>query len=194
MKLKNFAHEAGGGGSGVGFVGVDVHCEREFGADSDDDVVKDELSAVGVDLDGDDLLILKAVFLGVLGGGVDVPLGGDDAALDLKLALGADQFAGAAALDIAALPDGCGNAYRAGVGERKLDLSCGADGAEDGDGGEAALGADDGYSLFAGELAGLGEILLFGQLIAFAEENIESLAADMDVAGGCFNENFFLHG
>ena len=27
-----------------------------------------------------------------------------------------------------------------------------------------------------------------------AEENIESLAADMDVAGGCFNENFFLHG
>ena len=55
----------------------------------------------------------------------------DNAAFNFDFALGADELAGAAALNVAALANGSSNADAARVRERKLNLSCGADGAED---------------------------------------------------------------
>ena len=187
---KYLAHETGSCACGVGLIGIDVHCQRILRADSDDDIAENERTAVGVDLDADYLLVLKTVFLGILGSCVDVSLRCDNAALKLYFALGADKLAGAAARNVAALSDRSSHAYRTGVGERNLNLILGTHGAEDGDRREATLRSDNGNTLVARELAGLRELLLDGQLIALAEEDIESFSGDMYMARGSFNKNF----
>ena len=170
-----------------------MHCQSVLRADSDDDIAENERTAVRVDLDADYLLVLKTVFFGILGSCVYVSLRCDNAALELYFALGADKLAGAAARNVAALSYGSGHAYRTGVGERNLNLILGTHGAEDGDRREAALRADNGNALVARELAGLRELLLDGQLIALAEEDIKSFSGDMYMACGSFNKNFLFH-
>ena len=170
-----------------------MHCQRILRADSDDDIAENERTAVGVDLDADYLLIFKTVFLGILGSCVDVSLCRDNAALELNLSLGADKLACAAACDIAALSDGSGHADGTGIGKRKLNLILGTHGTENGDCREAALRTDNGNALVARELAGLRELLLDGQLIALAEEDIKSFSGDMYMARGSFNKNFLFH-
>ena len=170
-----------------------MHCQSVLRADSDDDIAENERTAVRVNFDADYLLVFKTVFLGILGSCVDVSLRCDNAALELYFALGADKLAGAAARNVAALSYGSGHAYRTGVGERNLNLILGTHGAEDGDRREAALRADNGNALVARELAGLRELLLDGQLIALAEEDIKSFSGDMYMACGSFNKNFLFH-
>ena len=88
-----------------------MHRESILRGNSDDDIAEDKRTAVAaVNLYGDELLILKAVFLGILGGGVDMSLSGDNALFELNLAAGAYELAGAAARDISALSDGSVNA------------------------------------------------------------------------------------
>ena len=114
---EDLAHETGSCACGVGLIGIDVHCQRILRADSDDDIAENERTAVRVDLDADYLLVLKTVFLGILGSCVDVSLRCDNAALELDLTLGADKLACAAACDISALSDGSGHADGTGIGE-----------------------------------------------------------------------------
>ena len=67
---------------GVALVGVDVHCGSVFGADAADHVAEGELSAgAHADLNGNDLLVNDAVFLGGLGVKVQVTLSGDHAVI-----------------------------------------------------------------------------------------------------------------
>lgn len=188
---KYLAHETGSCACGVGLIGIDVHCQCILRADSDDDIAENERTAVGVDLDADYLLVLKTVFFGILGSCVDVSLRRDNAALKLYFALGADKLAGAAARNVAALSDRSGHAYRTGVGERNLNLILGTHGAEDGDCREAALRSDNGNALVARKLAGLRELLLDGQLIALAEEDIKSFSGDMYMRAEVSTRTFF---
>ena len=139
------------------------------------------------------ICLSEDVFFGILGSCVDVSLRCDNAALELNLTLGANKLAGTAARNVAALSYGSGHAYRTGIGERKLNLILGTHGAKNGDRREAALRADNGNALVARELAGLRELLLDGQLIALAEEDIKSFSGDMYMARGSFNKNFLFH-
>ena len=111
LSVEDFAHRAGSGNSGVGFVGVNVHGESEFFAYSYNNIVEYErASACGINLNLDNLLVLETVFFRVGGGGVDVPFRGNNAAFKFDFALGAHKFAGARALDVAAFANGSGNA------------------------------------------------------------------------------------
>ena len=49
----------------VGFVGVDVHCRRVAGADSDDNVAECGGSVGGFDFNGDNLAVLHAELFSV---------------------------------------------------------------------------------------------------------------------------------
>ena len=70
-----------------------MHRGSVLGADADDDVAEDGLSAGSrADLDGDDVLILQTVFLSGLGVEVDVSLRDDDALRDLYLTCGAYEL------------------------------------------------------------------------------------------------------
>ena len=84
VRLKDhFAPDFAECAGGVRFVGVDVHRGLELRADADDDVAEGEGTTVRVDLHGDDLLVLDAEFLRVLGREVDVALRDDDAFGDI---------------------------------------------------------------------------------------------------------------
>ena len=131
-----------------------------FFADSDDDVAEDGLSAGAGGLDRNDLLVFKTVFLGVGGGHVDVALGADYAVVKLDLACGADKLTSVGAFGVARLANEGVNPDGTGVGEGNLNLGLGTNGSENGNAFKLSLGADDGYSLFAGKLAGLGKVLL----------------------------------
>ena len=157
---------------------------------ADNDITEYDLSAgAGADLDRNDLLVLKAVFLGGLGVKVDVTLCGDDALRDLDLALGAYELAAGGACHVAGLSDGSGHAELARVGQRNFNLILRTLGTEDRHG-HLTSGADDRNLFKAGKLTGLGQILFVGQLIAFAVERVEGCSANMHVMCGGFYHNF----
>ena len=108
----------------------------------------------------------------------------DDALGQLHLAGRPNQLTGAGALHIAAFADGGVDAQGAGVGGGDLHLIRLAGGAENGHVGHFLLGADDGQALVAGVLAGIGQGLADGQLIALAEQLLHRLLGQMDVTGG----------
>ena len=120
---------------------------------------------------------------------MDVALGGDDALLNGDFPSGAPQGAAGGALQVAGLPDGSGQAQLPGVGERDLHLGLGTGGPQDGHF-HSALGTDHFHLLLAGELAGLGQVLLVGEGGAFAEQGLQVGFGHMDVMGGRFNHNF----
>ena len=152
--------------------------------DADDHIVEDQLAALAAAGHADDVLILDAQLGGVLLQDVQVALGHDDALAQLHLAGRPDQLTGAGALDIAALTDRRVDTQCAGVGGGDLHLIGLADGPEDGHVGHLLLGAHDGQALVAGVLAGIGQGLADGQLIALAEQLLHRLLCQMDVTGG----------
>ena len=167
-----------------------MHRGSVLGADADDDVAEDGLSAGSrADLDGDDVLVLEAVFLSGLGVEVDVSLRDDDALRDLYLTCGAYELAAGRACYVAGLSDGSHDAELARVGERYLDLVVRSFGAEDGHC-HLTSGADYGDLLGAGELSGLGKVLLVGELIALSVEDIEGFSCHVQMMRGGFNHNF----
>ena len=178
---------------GVGLVGVEVGVGGEAGGDTDHHIAKDGGAVGGLHLQGDDLLVGDTHLGGVLGGGVDVALGGDDALLDLHLTAGAHQLAAGGAGDIAGFPHRGGDTDAPGVGEGDLHLVLAPAGPQDGDAGEGALGSHDVDALGAGVLPGLGEFLLGGEGGALAEEGLQGLLGHMDVASGSF-DLYFGHG
>ena len=124
---------------------------------------------------------------------MDVALGHDDALGDLDLALRADELAGAGAGDLAGLANRRGNADGAGVSQGQLHLGLRANRAEDGHAAQGLLRAHDVNALGAGVLAGLGQHLLHGQLIALAEEDVQSLAGNMHMTCRSLNKNLIRH-
>ena len=172
---------------GLGLVGVDVHGGGAAHVDANHNVVEDQLTAFTAAGDLDDLAVLDAHFSGVLLGDVQVTLGDDDALGQIQLALGPDQLAGAGALHVAALADGSVDAQGTGVGGGDLHLVSLAGGAQDGHVGHLLLGADDGQTLVAGVLAGIGQGLADGQLIALAKQLFHGLLGQVDMTGRRFD-------
>ena len=166
-----------------------MHGQGEFFADADHDITEDQGTAVGVHLDGHDVLVLHAEFRGIRGGHVDVALRGDHAFSDFHFTGRADQLAGAGAGDVTGFTYGRGDADGTGIRQGKLHLGRGTDGPEDTDALQRVLGADHIDLLLAGELAGLGQPALDRQLMAGAEEGFEIFFCHMYVTGGGFNQN-----
>ena len=167
-----------------------MHGGGEFRTDADDNVAEDDRSVRGVDLNGDDLLVLNAELLCVFGGEVDVTLRGDHALFDIDLAGGADDLDAGGAGDVARLSDGSGDSERTGVGQGDLYLSRGTDGTEDADVCDRLLRSDEGDSLLGRELSGLREHFLYGKRRAFSEESFDVLFREVNVTRGGFNEYF----
>ena len=122
---------------------------------------------------------------------MDVALGADYAVVKLDLACGADKLTSVGAFGVARLANEGVNPDGTGVGEGNLNLGLGTNGSENGNAFKLSLGADDGYSLFAGKLAGLGKVLFGGQLIALSEKGLEVFLGDVDVTGRGLNKNGF---
>ena len=115
-------------------------------------------------------------------------LGHHDTLRQIDLPAGTHQLTCAGALDIAALAHGGLDAQAAGVGHRDLHLGGGTDGSQNAHF-HGALGPNDLDLLGAGELAGLGEILLGGQLVAGAVEDVQMLLRQVEMTGGNFNDD-----
>ena len=167
----------------VGFVGVDVHSSSKLGAYADNNVAEDEASAVGVDLNGNDLLVSNACS----GSEVDVTLCSDNAFSDFNFTCGANELARAGTCNVTGFTNGSVYAEGTCVGEGDFNLSSRTGGTEDDYIGNGLLGAYNGNSFFASELTGLGQILLMGQGSAFTEENLDVFFGKMYVTGAGFN-------
>ena len=160
-----------------------------LGRYADDNVVENHLSAVVADRDLDDLLVLYAVFGSRLGGHMHMTLRDDHAVIDLDLAFGSAQDASGSALKITGLADHAYYAELSGLGHRDLYLIFGAERSEDGHG-DLTLGAYDGHLLGAGELTGLGKVLLVGQAFALSVQSRKGLCGNVQMMSGCFYHNF----
>ena len=166
-----------------------MHCGSELLGNSYYDVAEDDRTlGVGVDLNGNDLLISYAEISGCFGSEVDVTLCGDNAFGELKLCtgLGVNELASTGACDVAGLTNGSSYADGTGVGEGYFNLACGTGRSEDGSL-ESALGAYYGKLLCASVLTGLAEILFLGELVALTEEDVNCLTAEVDVSCRGFN-------
>lgn len=107
---------------GVGFIGINMHRVCITAVYADDDVAKDERTSVCLNGDLYDLLILHAELLGALLRQVDMPLGGDNAFLELNRTLRSNQGAARAACEVAGLADRDAQADAARIGQRDFDL------------------------------------------------------------------------
>ena len=120
-------------------------------------------------------------------------LGGDNAFGHFHFTRGANQLAGAGTGNVTGLTHGSGHADGTGIGQGKLHLGGGADGSKDTNALQGVLGSDNIHLLFAGELSGLAQPALDGQLMACAEQGLEIFLGNMHVTGRSFNQNLF-HG
>ena len=120
-----------------------MHCKGILGAYSYDNITENKRTSVGVDLNGNYLLILETELFGILGSCMNVTLCNDNALAELDLTCGSYQLTCAAACDIARLTAGCVYADRTGVRSGKLNLSLGTYGTENRYSGKAALGSDN---------------------------------------------------
>lgn len=79
-----------------------MHSGSVFGAYANNNVAENCLSACAfANLNGNDLLVLKAVLLGSLGVKVDMSLSGNNALSDLNLTVGANELAAGSSCNIA---------------------------------------------------------------------------------------------
>jgi hypothetical protein len=124
---------------------------------------------------------------------MDMSLCYDCAVSDLDLACGANELEAGSACGVAALTDGGDDTECASIGEGKLNLICGTNGAENAHS-EAALGADNG-KLFvcASKLTGLAEHLLDDELRALAVKDLNCFCGKMAVTSRGFNDKSLGH-
>ena len=160
-------------GSCIGLVGIDVHCESELGGNAANNVAEREGSAVGGDLNAYDLLVGNAASFCIFGCHVDVALSCDNAAGNFNFALGSYDLAGSGACDVAAFANGSCEAESSCIGEGNFNLAVGTCGSENGDLLNGVLGTYNGNSFFAGELTGLGEHLLYCELVSLTEKDLD---------------------
>ena len=167
--------------SSVCFIGIDVHCCCKGRLDTDDNVVIDGLSAVGVDCNLDNLLVRNAECSSVVGRHMDVSLCDDNAFRDFDFAARTDELAACRACNVTGFTDGSVNTEGSCVGKGKLNLRFGTSRTEDGDALDGLLGTDEGNAFFTSELAGLAQILLVGQLVTCTEKNFDVLFGEMSL-------------
>ena len=171
----------------IGFVSVDVHCSSKLGAYTNNNITENEASAVGVDLYGYDFLVSYACSFCVCGSEVDVTLCSDNAFSDFNFACRANELARTGASNVAGFTNRSGYAESTSVGEGDFNLGCGTRGTEDDYVGNGLLGTNYGYSFFASELTGLGEVLLVGKGCAFTEKDLDVFFRKMHVTCAGFN-------
>src|SRR5262249_6371989 len=121
---------------------------------------------------------------GVLGRHVDVPQRADDAALHLHAAGWTFKYAAGRVGDVAALANGRMQTELELLGHGDLYLRVFAGWPEHADAFDASFGADDGELLFAGVLAGLREVGVLGELVAFAEQGFDVFLCEVDMMRG----------
>ena len=98
LLLNQLANGSCGAAGSVGLVGVDVHGGIAAFAYTDLNVVEDQASVLGVDLDLNNLAVAYASLFGLSGADVQVTFCNDDAFRNLYFTGRADQLAGSAAL------------------------------------------------------------------------------------------------
>ena len=171
---------AGLDAGGVGFVGVDVHGEREARVHAHQHVAEDQFAVAG-DAHAHERLVAHAVAERVRGRHVDVAQRADDAAVQLHAAGRAFERAAGRVRDVAALADGRMHAELELLGHGDLDLGVLARRPEHAHALDAALRPDDGELLLAGKLAGLREVGVLRELVARAEQRLDVLLREVDV-------------
>ena len=114
---------------------------------------------------------------------MEMALGNDNALRQLHFAGRPDELAGAGAGHVAALPHRSVNAQRTGVRAGDLHLVGLAHRPQNGHIGHFLLRPHQSDPLIAGELAGIGQILSLGELIAGAKQLFNSFLRQMNVAG-----------
>jgi hypothetical protein len=124
---------------------------------------------------------------------VNVTLCGDHALGEFYLAGRAYQLARAGSGYVTALTNGSFHAQGAGIGEGYFYLRSRSCGTENDYVGDGLLGAHNGNSLLAGELAGLAQILLVGEGVTLTEQDLDMLLGEVYVTGGGFYQNFICH-
>jgi hypothetical protein len=124
---------------------------------------------------------------------VNVTLCSDYALGELNLTGRSNQLACAGAGYVAALTNGSLYTQGAGIGQRNFHLGSRSCGTENDYVSDGLLGAYNGNSLLAGELAGLAQILLVGEGVALTEQDFDMLLGEVHVTGGGFHQNFICH-
>ena len=154
-------------------------------------VAENCLSAVGVYLYVNDLLVLNAKLLRVGRGKVNVSLSNDNALFKLNLACGSNKLAACRACCVAAFADRRGNADRTSVRSGKLNLCCGTYRSEDRNVCERLFRSNDLNALLAGVLTGLGKVFFLSKGRALAEKGLQVLLCNVYVTCGSFNDKSF---
>ena len=173
MLFEYFTVYFAGCASGVGFVGIYVHCGFEVFADSDDNVAESERTRGIGKHNAYYLTVLYAQLFRVGRGEMNVTFCCYAAFGKLDFAAGANEFYGGGAGDITGFANGRLNSERAGVGERYLYLICFAYRAEYGNAGNGVLRSYNVDFFFGCELTGLRKIFLDRELMAGAEKDLE---------------------
>src|SRR3989339_1397466 len=118
-------------------------------------------------------------------------LGDDESLILLDGAGGTGDLEGGAAVELARFAHGAGgNPQLELVAREDLALGFLAFRTQYPHAFEGSLGTPDGDGFRAGELSGLHEVLGLGELVSLAEEDVEILAAYVDMAVGQVDENF----
>ena len=94
-----------------------MHCKCKVGVNSDNNIVKNKASAVGFNLNANNLLVFKTILFSISRSCMDVSLCGNNAAIDCNFTLGANKLASACVCDIAAFSYGCNNTDAASICE-----------------------------------------------------------------------------
>src|SRR5436190_14681231 len=157
-----------------------MHCQGKAWVHAHQYIAEDKF-AVTVNTDPHDGFVPDAVTQRIDRGHVDVTQGANNTAVQFHAAVRSFQCAARSIFDIAALADGWMHAEFELFGHRNFDLSDLACWTEHANAFDAAFGTDDGELLFAGVLAGLRQIRVFGQLMALAEQRLDMFLREVNV-------------
>ena len=152
-----------------------MHSCSEVSVYTNNDVIENEGTSC-IKLNLNNLLISNAECFCISGCEVDVSLCGDNALCKLNLSARTNELNAGSSCNVSALSYGSNETEGSCIGERKLNLSCGTNGSENDNVRNGLLRSFNGKTLLASELTGLAEVLLSGELIALAEEDINSFS------------------
>ena len=177
----------------VSLICIDVHSTCEVGVNTNYNVTEYGGSVIGLDLDRYDLLIGNTCLSSLFGCEMDVTLSNDNALSDLNLTARSYDFAGCAALNVAALTNGSCNTESSCICIRNLNLCCGTSRSEDYNVCNRLLGAYESYSLLASKLTGLAKVLLMCKRCACTKKCFDICSGKMHVACAGFYKYFVVH-
>ena len=151
----DFTHHAGCATCSVGFVCVNVHSGSELGGNTNYNIAEDVASAVGFNLNLNNLLVSKTELFSCICVEVDVSLCGDNAFFYCNFSAGTNKCTSTCTCNVAGFTNGSVYTDASCVCERDFNLCCRSFGTENGYSCELLLCALNGYSFFTSELTGL---------------------------------------